>query len=416
MALGQEDLRFVFTVDPDTAKMQSAIKDVGKEMDKQVNSLKSSWDALSASGAKQLDSIQANRKIAEGFAEKALPEAINLRLEINKGITKELNQQLAVLERIKAETDPGVLRERVALEKQLAEAKTNYLEAHKDEQERQGIAQPGEGSNIAGIIGGGFRSISSFVLGSLGAVGTAIAGVATASVAAAYALKTMADSVAGFVAVASPGAFRQWEFVMRDISGVIGRTLIPVLYLFRDGARLLGDVLASILPSTEEMASALVPLREAFGDLSRDIRVLLAEFGPAIREGVLVGVALLVNQLTALARVAQVAAYAVRALYGPLAALFGTDEENRSSVGAAARPGGVATGEAYQRSNIESALNSFGGQQSIPQKQLGVLENILKVLQESSQGKQGGTTAGSFSVGVADGLDPLGIRRALLGW
>ena len=124
---------------------------------------------------------------------------------------------------------------------------------------------------------------------------------------------------------------------------------------------------ASILPSTEEMASALVPLREAFGDLSRDIlSSSLAEFGPAIREGVLVGVALsLVNQLTALARV--VAGGGLRAFVpcmGHWQRYLRTDEENRTRLlGYAkwARPGGVATGKISTQQHRIGLESPFGG-------------------------------------------------------
>jgi len=412
MALGQEDLRFVMTVDPDTAKMQTAIKDIGRDMDNQVKSLKSSWDALSASGAKQLESIEANRRISEGFVAKKIPDVlelvgvINLREEAEKRITKDMGEQLALIERIKAESDPDVLRQRVALEKQIADARKDYLGAHSAEAARQGLPSSPK-FDISNPIG----SIKALAIAALGEVGATLAAVATGAGSAAYALKLIVSAISGFVAVASPGAFRQWEFVLRDVSGVIGQTLIPVLALMRDGMRLFGDVLANILPSTQEMAQALAPLREAFGDLARDIRVLLAEIGPTIRYLVTSALANLATELSLVAKATDNAVWALRHLV-PILGFLGGSTEARSSVGAAARAGGIATGEAYQRGNIEAALNASAGQQSVPRQTLGVLERILKAITDNQQKK------GSSFAGIApnQGWDSHGIRRALAGF
>ncbi len=417
MALNEEDLKFKLTVDPDTAKMQEAIKDIGKEIDTQAKQAKVSWDALGKAGAAQLESIKAQQKFTDAFAAPQVADVINLRAEQMVKITDEMNKQKELLARINVELDPKILRERVALEKQLADARADYVKAHGEESVVQGLTQkPSLLGSVTGSLQKGVGPAIGDALEAIGPVGIALTAVGAGAAVAVRGLKEMASTIAGFAGVASPGSLKQWELAVRDLQGVVGQTLVPVLHLMTDGMRLLGDILASILPNAREMEQILAPLREAFGDLSKEIREVLASIGSTVRSVVIHALKDLTTVLVLLAKSADLAARHLRdanpgldLLLMGLEKLNGTDA--RSAQGAAARPGSIQTGEDYQRVNIEGALNSFAGE-SVPQKQLVVLQEIRDILRDS---KYRSSSGGSFGPQSPSHPDPHGINRALGG-
>src|SRR3984957_20952683 len=59
----------------------------------------------------------------------------------------------------------------------------------------------------------------------------------------------------------------RFQLALDDTQAVIGRMFVPVLELATDGVRMIGDTLASILPSADEMRTALLPFKDAFKDL-----------------------------------------------------------------------------------------------------------------------------------------------------
>jgi hypothetical protein len=121
--------------------------------------------------------------------------------------------------------------------------------------------------------------------------------------------KDITSSLTDMAHKASPALFYSWSRALDDVQGVIGRTFLPVLGMMRDGVRLFGDVLANILPDQQEVYEALGELRAAFADAGQEVRAILAEVGPGIREA-------LISGLKQLAHWAAVAARAVTILAG----------------------------------------------------------------------------------------------------
>lgn len=119
-----------------------------------------------------------------------------------------------------------------------------------------------QGGGLAGGMSGG---------GGMGAMAMGGAGLAAAGAGAigAAALST--------VGTANPAVMEMFNQALEDITGVIGRSLIPVIELMTEGARMFGDFLASIIPDT---AGLFEPLYEVMDALKTAIDPLI----PLIRD------------------------------------------------------------------------------------------------------------------------------------
>ena len=216
------------------------------------------------------------------------------------------------------------------------------------------IAAPTSG--IAGLVGQHFGGATGAGVGKLlGAVGPALGAagaILAAGTAIAESLKSAALSTA---ALASPGTVKLLNVTLEDLGGVIGRVAVPFVEVVTEEFRLLGDVLATILPSTEDLRAALGPIREVVGGL-RDI---LAEVAPLLRTVVTTGLHAFAEALRAVTYPLRFAVSLLREL-----GLIGGQQLN-SSIGAAARPVSTHTDavafarETYQE--IASNLAAQGG-------------------------------------------------------
>jgi hypothetical protein len=101
------------------------------------------------------------------------------------------------------------------------------------------------------------------------------------------ALNGILQTLTSFAGIASPGQFQMFSRALLDVQGVIGQSFLPVLELMREGIRLFGDVLANILPNSEEVRGALSGLREAFSVFGEKVRGVMDRIGPVVREGLL---------------------------------------------------------------------------------------------------------------------------------
>ncbi len=410
MAIGEEDLRFKLTVDPDTAKMQDAIKDIGKDLDNQAAQAKSMWSDLGKAGVAQLESVRANERIVAGFAAPVPLAQIDKRAEAMQSITRDMEKQRDLLERINAELDPQTLKDRVKLERQIADARADYVKAHDAELKAQspapesgGIRQflasivSGQGINtrqlagsaIGGAIGGGSGGALGAVAGGAGAeaLAGALGPIGVAAGIAAGGLFLMTDaitkitgSVARFVAISSPGAFARWEYTVRDFEGVIGQRLTPVLELMTAGLRSFADMLDAILPSASSVRSVTNDIREFFAQINRggkDLGKWLNDnFGQVLK-----------------------------------ALQFEYDPKRGSSFGAAAQPAHFTSLEDFGREIQQSALSA--ATIDIPQKQLNVLQSIYEVL----SGQKPKTDTPNFDDAMSKIMpDRFGTHKALYGW
>ncbi len=339
MALGEEDLRFKLTIDPDTAKMQAEIKAIGKELDAQAAKAKEAWSAVSNAGAAQLEAIRGKEKAAAGFGR--LGEAGVSQLDQIQGIQAAL---------------PG----------------------SKTEQAAVSVQAVGSTAIESAIVGVGELTAV------LGPLGIALGGMIAVVKLAVDGFNRMTDSIAGFVAVAAPGTFRQWQMVLEDISGVIGQTLVPVLQLLRDAFRFFGDILATLLPTARDMTESLAPLRAVFAELAETINKMLDEIGPELKfliqwffTTIIVGFTVLIKILNDFLSIVTTISNFIKSLLG-----ISTGQiERRSSFGAAARPAHFTSVEEFEKGFQQAAL-SAASSISIPEQQLDALQNIYKVLDE----------------------------------
>lgn len=441
MALNEEDLKFKLTVDPDTAKTQAALKDLGKELDRQQDAIREINLAMDPSILRQR--VELEKQLADAKeryksayesekGRQSPPEVIDLRelerVRINKDLEGSYQRQVDLLKKINAAMDSDEIRRRVALDKQLSEAQARYKQTYAEEQKRQ---NPDESkglrrllSNLASGSSLNLRQLAGSAIGGAisggpgGAIGAAAGGVGAEAISGAFgtagvvagaaaggvlllvdALKGLSNAVAGFVQVASPGIFAQWQYAWRDLQGVIGQTLGPVLVRMTAIVRGFADALAAVLPSSEQMENAL-------RDLDPLIRILTG---------------------------------ALRGLAETISLNFGRsnetnfyrDEEGKlhrgaepSSFGAAARPAHYTSAEGFEKSFQEAALSASSTQGNVQQRQLTTQQQSLKTLQ-SIDAKLGGGKGGRTFEGVNNSIKDFvesfsgakeGNRRAIHGY
>src|SRR5262249_593998 len=176
--------------------------------------------------------------------------------------------------------------------------------------------------SVASVIG-----VAGDALGHLGKVVGELAGLARPLFDALAGIPTVfmgiTETLVSFAAKASPGLFRSWQIALDDVQAVIGHSFVPVLELMRDGVRLFGDVLANLLPNTNEVRSALSEFQAAFASFGREIRVILAEIGPSIRDVLIEGLQQLAHWLAVATRAVVLAVQRLRAAMGGVVASSG---------------------------------------------------------------------------------------------
>jgi phage-related protein len=122
----------------------------------------------------------------------------------------------------------------------------------------QKVAQQAAG--IAGAVGTGANAASSALGGSVGGVGALFgpegAAIGGAIDAVTSGLSKAVSTLTGFVRAFNPGIVERYERALNDISGVIGRTLMPLMEPLINATRLFGDFLASVLPDLSELTDA----------------------------------------------------------------------------------------------------------------------------------------------------------------
>lgn len=162
-------------------------------------------------------------------------------------------------------------------------------------------------------------------------------------------LKPLVGMLTSFAGKANPAALRLFNEANEDVQAVIGRTFVPMLNAMRDGVRLFGDVLASVLPDTSEVTSALSTFQEAFRDFRSSVSEAMGEFGPVIRTGLLLVIRALGDAAAWAMRQLQPLVHWLGEFFRPIREALGLGHEARSSVGAAARSASMEGFGEYQR-------------------------------------------------------------------
>lgn len=274
---------------------------------------------------------------------------------------------------------------------------------------RAGIQSAGRGAGLtpASGLGGGGKGTSPAggtanqesgpgLLGGLGNVLSAVTGPVGMAVAG---FTAAAGATMKFVEAANPGAVERFNIAMKDTVAVVGHALTPVLEILTGVVRLVGDVLASILPSAEEMREILKPVSEALKELREDIKPLI----PILRDQLYIG-------LKMFAEAVKLAMIPMKVMYKLLGGLLGAGEELKSSVGAAARSISFTTQEAFAKSVYQAAFkNTQGAGEAKPTKPITTyLDEIGETLDEIA----------GFVRGIADfavNSSPLGMLKNLTG-
>src|SRR5437868_2040049 len=196
--------------------------------------------------------------------------------------------------------------------------------------------------------------------------------------------KDITTTLVNFAAKASPGVFTTWQRALEDVQGVIGRTFVPVLEIMRDGVKLFGDVLANILPNLGEVRNALSEFRNAFGEFGDEMRSVLAEIGPTIREFIIDGLQQLAHWLAVAAKAAILMAQRLREYFGGTTGAGPGAAGARTAEGAAAAPAHFAGIEEYQKQLQTAAFQIPGtSKDDIAKKQGSDIAAILAVDEEA---------------------------------
>jgi hypothetical protein len=185
-------------------------------------------------------------------------------------IGKEADASQTKLDRLTVAFQPQNLSRQVKLDLQVSQAQKQYAQAYQTELAAQAplTTRVGRAVGRVGKVAGGAALV--------GAGGLAAA--------------------VGAAQLANPAVVERLTMAFRDVGAVIGHSVLPIVELFTRGVRLLGDFLASILPSQAEMAKLTKALEPAFQGL-REIMTALAPLIADVLSGVLKGVIWLVSEL-----------------------------------------------------------------------------------------------------------------------
>ncbi len=217
----------------------------------------------------------------------------------------------------------------------------------------------GELNSVLGPVGVGFNVVSGAMEGVGGAiksiplVGEVLGPMVDQFVRLPGILKDATATLVGFAAVASPSQFKRFQMAIEDVQGVIGQAFLPVLNMMRDGIKMFGDVLATILPNTNEVYDALGDLRGTFSEFGKTLTEFFVEFGPMIKEFFIGSLQLLAAAMSSVIKVIQSLIQWLSPLLKTLRDFFGiaanSKKELESGTGAAARQVQISGFEQYQQ-------------------------------------------------------------------
>lgn len=278
-------------------------------------------------------------------------------------------------------------------------------------------ALTGGGGGIGGAVGaagaaGGAEGAATGLAGVAAALGpVAIAAIAAAAaVGLAYvALNKLAEVSLAFSSKTNPKVAERYALAVDDAQAVIGRSLIPVTELLTDGVRLLGDAMATVLPSTEEMRTALSPLKDIMGDL-RDVFAAMAPLAKLVTSSML-GTVRLFGEL---ARLLVKTSLPLQLLVG-LSKLMGAGLQN--SVGAANKGISFQGADEYAKSVYQAAYQSSspgGGNKDLLSYVQQIANDVTRIA--AKIGAAGATGQATINVATGNTVGNAGlIYKALTG-
>lgn len=366
---------------------------------------------------------------------------IHLKLDIStataaKKAFGELGQEFkranAVFDKLKASMNAPTLAKSVRLDLQRGQLEKQKEAAYAAERNRQqGVGTignlfkgfgAGKGMDafqtMARQAGGGLSGMANVfgkVLGSggsvtqgLGAVAKAAGPLGVALVTVGGALSKLYDIGMAGVAKASPGTAARLTRAWDDVHAVMGRMFIPVVEHVTSAVRLMGDVLAGILPSTQDVRQALAPLGEVFLSL----RESASDAAPVLRFLGKVALGIVQIATTVFAKLFVFFSKLAR-IISPLHALgrlLGGGQGLPSSVGAAA---GTASYKDLPSLGSEAALKTFS--MAMEPSKVEKPENYLEIAAGHLATLVTGVNAINSVLGIIRGVMTQGERAANIG-
>jgi hypothetical protein len=215
-------------------------------------------------------------------------------------------------------------------------------------------------------------------------------------------IKTILETLTAFAAKASPAMFRQLQIAVDDVQATIGSKFIPVMNLMRSTVRLVGDMLATVLPSTGTVEHALKPLRDLINDPAW--RQFASDVGPMVREFLVANLKGLAAALTAVGATAHAALLPLQAMGEVFNALTGAVPTMGSSVGAAAQPAQFSSIRGYEEKLQQEAYSQppeGGRRESVQSNVQRIVELLERLLTGSERGRGIGAVADQFGTGAA---------------
>lgn len=219
------------------------------------------------------------------------------------------------------------------------------------------------GGAIAEKLGSGGVAAAGLAGGAATGIGLVVAGTAALGIGA----KKLLDTANSFAAIASPVQAERLSKSWDDLYAVIGRSFIPVTELTTDAVRLLGDAMASIMPSSSGVREAMAPMREIMDGW----RQSLQDLAPYLRQAGIETVAL----AGATARLLKEAGLGNALNVG----LPRTDQSLASAFGAAGAPASYSSIEEYGRRNQATA---YSGAAPDTGKDVGEIKNLTQKIYE----------------------------------
>lgn len=131
------------------------------------------------------------------------------------------------------------------------------------------------------LLGSGFDTLAKGV-GSIPIIGDLLGPMLSAFAAMPALINSITESLVSFAAKASPGHVKMLQIAVEDVQAVIGRSFIPVLEMLRDGVRLVGNAIATLIPTSDEVRSALNGLFGSLSGFGGQIRDMLTRVGPMV--------------------------------------------------------------------------------------------------------------------------------------
>lgn len=250
----------------------------------------------------------------------------------------------------------------------------------------------GLGTHIKGLSKG-FETLSPLLSAGLSGLGNLIEGIAGP-------LQGVLMGAVELSAKANPATVERFKIAVADSAAVIGRVFVPVVETMTKAVRLLGDVFASILPSTGQMRDILSALDPLFNEL----RSLFQEIAPLLKVVVDLFAVELKGALTLVAFNVRLLVALIKTLPSvQLARMIpGAGRGLADSFGAAARPGSFSSVEDLGRQFQLAAVAS--GAPDVPAQQLKVQESMLSVLQQILAGAAAAPSGAAVAKQAIDAL------------